>query len=119
MKGKTLFEAIGYADEKYVSRPFSKFYVSKTRENASKVWDAVKVIAGVAAVIAVILAIWIPSILLRGPFNPAATDTDTISAKTELPSDPATDDITTAGPVATEAPETNAESTAEPVVTAD
>ena len=81
MNGKTLLEAIGYADEKYVSRTFSKFYVSKTGEKASGIWDAVKIAAGVAAVIAVILAIWIPSILLRGPFKPAATDTDISSAK--------------------------------------
>ncbi len=118
MKGKTLLEAIGYADEKYVSRPFSKFYVSKTRENASKVWDVVKVLAGVAAVIAVILAIWIPSVLYRGPYTPGTTDTGTAPANTELTSASDTDGITTAEPVVTELPTTEPDETEPPTTEA-
>ena len=118
MNGKTLLEAIGYADEKYVSRTFSKFYVSKTGEKASGIWDAVKIAAGVAAVLAVILAIWIPSILSRGPYTPGTTDTGTAPAKTELTSASDTDGITTAEPVVTEPPTTEPNETEPPTTEA-
>ncbi len=118
MNGKTLLEAIGYADEKYVSRTFSKFYVSKTGEKASGIWNAVKIAAGVAAVLAVILAIWIPSILFHGPYTPGTTDTGTAPAKTELTSASDTDGITTAEPVVTEPPTTEPDETEPPTTEA-
>ena len=134
MTGKTLFEAIGYADEKYASRPVSRFRMTKTKEAISKIWGGLKIAGGVALVFAVIAAIWIPSEILKNqgnqpdtqPVIPVTTDTETdeitIVPETDKTTDPAvseteaaTDEPVITEPPATEPPETEPETTEAPV----
>ena len=102
MKGEKFFEAFGKIDEKYTKSAESHFYISEKREKAQKIGKIIYYIAGVAAIIAIVLAIWIPSVIFRDKLlTPASTETGT-AYKTEPPTEEATDAAATSDP-ATEA----------------
>ncbi len=105
MKGETFFEALGKIDKKYTKSAESRFIKSEKRERSANVARIFYYVGTAAALIAVILVIWIPSIILRNkPVEPSVSDTDTVYETKPVTSD----EIQTNEPVAeTEtAPET-------------
>ena len=99
MKRETFFRALSETDDKYVKSAMSRFTDVPGKEAARKIGKGVYYVAGVAAIIAIVLAIWIPSTILKNnQINPAATDTlaaiGTEPADTEPVTDPVTEAVT-------------------------
>ena len=79
MKGETFFEALGKIDKKYTKSAESRFIKSEKRERSANAAKIFYYVGTAAALIAVILAIWIPSRLFRDkPVEPSVSDTDTV-----------------------------------------
>ncbi|MBQ1846663.1 MAG: hypothetical protein II135_01535, partial [Clostridia bacterium] len=88
MKGETFFEALGKIDKKYTKSAESRFIKSEKRERSANAAKIFYYVGTAAALIAVILAIWIPSRLFRDkPVEPSVSDTDTAVSTDALTSD--------------------------------
>ena len=76
MKRETFFRALSETDDKYVKSAMDRFTDAPGKEIAHKIGKAIYYVAGVAAIIAIVLAIWIPSVIFRDkPIEPAVSDT--------------------------------------------
>ena len=88
MKGETFFEALGKIDKKYTKSAESRFIKSEKRERSATAARIFYYVGTAAALIAVILAIWIPSRLFRDkPVEPSVSDTDTAVSTDAVTSD--------------------------------
>ena len=76
MKGEKFFEAFGNINGKYAKSAESHFRNSENREKAQTAGKIIYYVISAAAIIAIILGIWIPSVILKNnQINPAMTDT--------------------------------------------
>ncbi|MBQ1846514.1 MAG: hypothetical protein II135_00785, partial [Clostridia bacterium] len=88
MKRETFFDSLNDVDDKYVKSAMRRFSAGQGGETSRKIGKAVYVIVSAAALIAVILAIWIPSRLFRDkPVEPSVSDTDTAVSTDAVTSD--------------------------------
>ncbi len=80
MKRDTFFRALSETDDKYVKSAMKRFSVGSGSESAQNIGQVFYVVISAAALIAVILGIWIPSVLFRDkPVEPADSGTETVS----------------------------------------
>ena len=80
MKRETFFDSLNDVDDKYVKSAMRRFSAGQGGETSRKIGKAVYVIVSAAALIAVILVIWIPSVIFRDkPIEPAVSDTAAIN----------------------------------------
>ena len=79
MKGEKFFEAFGNINGKYAKSAESHFRNSEKREKMQNAGKIIYYVISAAALAAIILGIWIPSVILKNnQINPAVTDTETV-----------------------------------------
>ena len=77
MKSRDILSALENTEEKYIVSAKKLIDKKKKTGSPSGVFGALKFAAGAALVLAVVLAIWIPSVYIKNHQDPASSDTQT------------------------------------------
>ena len=98
MKSKDIVKAIGEIDEKYLRSAEKSYNAYKAREVGGKILNGLKTVACAFLVIGVIVALWLPSVLLpRVPDPAAAPDSSETAPYKDIGTEQTSSDTTGTG----------------------